>query len=202
MKTSSVTNNFNFKNWYTGALIVGGIVGFVASLWQAAERVHMLKNPSLPLECNLNPIVNCGSVLDHKLSALFGFPNAFLGIFFFTFLLVSGVVLWANGEKLKKVFWQIQFVVNAILLGFALWFFSVSLYVIGNLCLFCIFVWLSAIAISWYGLWWHRANQTFGFLGKVPAPKKFKDWHLFGPIAIYLLMIALALIKFNDYYFG
>lgn len=193
---------FNSKNWYSLSLLVGGLIGLVASLWQASERVHMLKNPDIALGCNLNPVVSCSSVLDHPLSAVFGFPNSFLGIVFFVFLFASGLALLAGGENLKPWFWKIQFIINVALLGFAVWFFSVSLYVIGNLCIFCIFIWLSAIVISWYGFWWHVSNQTYGFMKKLHIPKSISDWHMVVPIAIVIVMVILVLIRFRYYYFS
>lgn len=91
---------------YPVILTVGAFIGLVASFWQVVERIFMLKNPGAELSCNLNPILDCGTVLGNRWSALFGFPNALLGIVMFTILFTIGLML-LNGIALKKWFWKV-----------------------------------------------------------------------------------------------
>ncbi len=156
---------------YPKILLGGSLVGLVASFWQAAERVHMLKNPDISLSCNLNPVVDCSGVLEHKLAALFGFPNAFLGVVMFSILFTAGLQL-ASGGSFSKIFQKIVMAVNTILILFSVWFFGVSLYVIGKICLFCIFIWAASVPLFWYGLL-NYANQTSSSK-KIMASQTFK----------------------------
>lgn len=186
--------------WYARLLTSGSLIGLVASLWQAAERVHMLKNPDAVLNCNINPVVDCSSVLNDKLSALFGFPNAFLGMVMFTILFVSGLLLLAGG-KFNGWYRHLVAAVSFILLCFSAWFFGVSLYIIGKVCIFCLFIWAMAVPIFWYGLlyWlssftkpskWQQSLMAFG--------NKYKIEPI---ITIYILMAILYMFRFRDYYF-
>lgn len=193
MKTSKI---------YPYVLSFGGSIGLIAMTWQAVERFHMLKNPNSVLSCNLNPIVDCGSVLGNKLAALFGFPNAFLGMIFFAVLATSGLILLSGG---KFVSWYRKFVmgVTLALAAFSVWFFGASLYSIGKICIFCVAGWVVAVPLFWYGL--NRYLDT--------SPKKlsstgqqllaFTDKHHIDVIVVtYVAMLVLFLTRFKEYYFG
>jgi len=187
--------------WYPKILSLGALVGLVASFWQAAERVHMLKNPAAILNCNLSPVVDCSGVLGNKLSALFGFPNAFLGIVMFTVLLTSGLLLWSGGSFTKR-FGQLVMAVSTILILFSFWFFGASVYSIGKICLFCIFIWASSVPIFWYGLLY--------YISHLPKPEQWQKKlltfaaknHLLVVFAAYVIMLSLFFIQFSSYYFG
>jgi uncharacterized membrane protein len=189
------------KNWYPKILTGGSLVGLIASFWQAVERVHMLKTDSFSLSCNLNPVIDCGSVLDHRLSALFGFPNAFIGMVVFAMLFAAGVFL-LSGSKPTLIFRRFVMALSTVLILFSFWFFGVSLYVIGKVCLFCIFIWAASVPLFWYGALyylqesnrkkrWQQAIYQFGIKN-----------HLNVLAAVYTVMFMLFLINFKDYYFG
>lgn len=191
-----------FSKIYAWILSIGGTIGLIAMTWQASERIHMLKYPNALLNCNLNPIVDCGSVLGNKLAAVLGFPNAFLGMIFFAVLATSGLMLLSGGIFNK---WFRHFVmgVSTILILFSIWFFGVSLYVIGKICIFCVVGWIVSVPMFWYGV--------LNYLKT--SPKKLNKnrqslldfglkHHLDVVFAIYVLMIVLFLIRFKGYYFG
>ena len=189
------------KKWFPKILTAGSLVGLVASFWQAAERVHMLKNGAQNLQCNLNPVIECGGVLSHRLAALFGFPNAFIGMVVFAMLLAAGLFL-LSGVKPNLFFRRFVMALSTILILFSFWFFGVSLYVIGKVCIFCIFIWAASVPIFWYGL-----------LDYLSASKRSSNWqdfvyqfgtknHLSVLITVYAVMLAMFLLKFKEYYFG
>lgn len=201
--TNKTTNSINLliRKIYSYCLSAGGALGLIAMTWQASERIHMLKYPNSVLSCNLSPIVDCGSVLGNKLAALFGFPNAFLGMAFFAILMTSGLLLLAGGEFIKW-FRHFVFGVSIALIGFSVWFLGVSLYVINKICIFCAVGWIVSIPIFWYGLIYYLQS----FKKKSKNTQKFIDFalrhHLDVVVAVYVLMIILFLTKFKDYYFG
>lgn len=186
---------------YTWILTGGGLAGVIAMTWQAAERIAMLKNPGSILSCNLNPIVDCGTVLNHRLSALFGFPNAFIGIIVFAMLALSGMLL-LTGNKPNRQFKNVILGLSTILLLFSMWFFGTSLYVIGKVCIFCVVGWVVSVPIFLYSLlyWLDDKPKKSGWL------VKFQTFLLKNHINIlvvwYLLMSALYFINFRSYYFG
>lgn len=180
-------------------LSLGGMAGVVAMTWQASERISMLKNPTAPLNCNLNPVIDCGSVLNDRLAALFGFPNAFIGMIVFAMLMLSGLFM-LGGTKPNRTYRLIVMLLATVLMGFSAWFFGVSLYVIGKICIFCLVGWLASVPIFVYSLhsWLGDAKKSW----LVRARSFITKNHLGIIIATYLIMLAMYLMKFQDYYFN
>ncbi len=187
---------------YAYILSIGGSIGLIAMTWQATERVNMLKNPDVEPNCNLNPIVDCSGVLGDGLSAVMGFPNAFLGMIFFAILATSGLMLLSGG-KFVRWYRHVVMAVSLILILFSGWFFAVSLYVLGKICIFCVAGWIVSIPIFWYGLLHYFRNST----GKMKkATERFTQFGLKNHLAVvvfsYLLIVILFLVRFSDFYFG
>ena len=186
---------------YPKILTLGSLIGLVASFWQVVERIHMLKSPGAELSCNLNPVIDCGSVLDHRLAALFGFPNALLGIVMFTILLVVGLML-LNGIELKKWFWKVFIAVAIMLILFSIWFFATSLYVIGKVCIFCIFIWAVSVPIFLYGMdWLITSGYLKGSWTKSRQIKALRYYQTETLVTVYTLMLVMYLFRFRDFYF-
>lgn len=187
---------------YALILSAGGTTGLIAMAWQASERVHMLKNPDLALGCNLSPIVNCSGVLGDRLAAVMGFPNAFLGMVFFSILATSGLVLLSGGRFLG---WYRHFVmaVSLVLILFSVWFFGVSLYVLGKICIFCVVGWVVIVPIFWYGLLYYLQSATGRFKQSTLQFTKFgRKHHVDVVVFVYAVMIVLFILRFKDYYFN
>jgi len=189
-----------FLKHYPAILTIGSFIGLIASFWQAAERVHMLKYPTAILNCNLSPVVDCSGVLGNKWAALFGFPNAFLGIVMFTILFTAGLLLMSGGEFTKK-FHKFILAVSVILILFSVWFFGISLYVIGKVCIFCLVIWAASIPIFWYGLLYYSAMHAKQHGLKKNLVHFGSKNHVFIVLVAYMTMIALFLLRFSDYYF-
>jgi len=186
---------------YPGTLVAGGALGLVAMTWQAVERISMLRNPGDALGCNLSPVVECSGVLEDPLAAVFGFPNAFLGMVFFAVLATSGLVLLSGG---KFVSWYRHFVmaVSTVLMLFSAWFFAVSLYAIGKICVFCVVGWVVSVPIFWLGLLYFIQTTKPKAGTKTATFLRFGQKHSLDIIVItYIIMLALFLYRFKDFYF-
>jgi uncharacterized membrane protein len=161
----------------------------------------MLKHPDIALSCNLSPILDCGSVLGNRLAALFGFPNALLGIVMFTVLSTFGLLL-LSGVELRKSSWKILAAVTLMLILFSIWFFGVSLYSIGKICIFCIFIWSVSVPIFLYGFEWLIVNK---YLDASWVQSKFikrlRNNHNEIVLGTYVLMLVLYFYRFREYYF-
>jgi uncharacterized membrane protein len=186
---------------YPRLLVSASAVGLVASFWQAAERVHMLKNPTEALNCNLSPIVDCSGVLGNKLAAVFGPPNAFIGIVAFTILLAFGIQRLSGGTWTSLV-QKIVVVISKIMFIFSMWFFWVSLYSIGKICIFCVFIWAASVPIGIYGVKDYLDSQKKLPKYRKTAQRLLRKHHFNLVVVIYATMITLFLLKFQEYYFG
>lgn len=174
-------------------------VGLIASLLPSIERINMLKNPAIPLSCNLSPVIDCGIILNHPLSSLFGFPNTFIGMIVFSMLLALGIAALL-GANLKKT-WPLLLTLSSILLMFSFWFFGASLYVIGKVCFYCIFIWLASVPLFTYSLQGYL-NETKLHSKRMKLLRKFIDEHALAAIlASYIVLLALYFFNFRDFYF-
>ncbi|MCA9323584.1 hypothetical protein KC992_00605 [Candidatus Saccharibacteria bacterium] len=182
-------------------LTFASFVGLVASFWQAAERVHMLKYPDQPLNCNMSPVVDCGGVLNDRLAAVFGPPNALIGIVVFAMLFALGIQRLLGGSW-TVVTRKVAVFLTTLIMAFSLWFFGVSLYILGKICIFCVFIWAASMPIGIYG--------ARDFLNSLKKPTGIVLWkrdmlnkyHFTVLVTVYAVMILLFLLKFQDYYFG
>ena len=186
---------------YPKILIGASLVGLIASFWQAAERVHMLKFPTQDLSCNISPVVECGGVLNDGLAAVFGPPNALIGVVVFSLLLAFGLQRLQGGQW-NNIVRKLAVIFSVIIMLFSLWFFWVSLYVIGKICIFCVFIWASSMPIGIYGVkdYLQSIKKPTGIFKS--AKELFEKQSFSILVGVYSIMIILFFLKFQDYYFG
>jgi len=190
-----------YLDHYPKILTIASAVALVASFWQSVERFNLLKNPNTPLSCDINPVIDCGSVLGHRLAALFGFPNAFIGMVMFAMLFMAGLGLW-TGSKLSSGFRNIVMILSTIAVAFSVWFFYVSLYIIGKACIFCLVIWPASVLLFWYGLLYWLNNREKSSKWQTKILRLGAKNHLAVLVLIYAIMILLFLFRFRTYYFG
>lgn len=144
-------------------LLVGGLIGFYASLELTIERIRTLEDPNYVPSCNLSAWASCGPAMGSWQGSLLGFPNPLVGIGAFA-VVVTTAVLVLSGARLPR--WYRLCLLGAstvgiAFVGFAIW---TSLYVLGALCPWCMVVWAVMIPIFWLQVVF--ALQE----GDVPAP--------------------------------
>lgn len=136
-----------------GVITISSTIGFMASFLQMLEKITLLKNAHSTLTCNLNSVFNCSNILNAHQSSVFGFPNSLLCICFFAITFSAGLIGWTGGNLSKWV----RFIYQALALffiGFGFWYFWQSIFVVGSLCIYCIFCYGGVLAISsaWFRL--------------------------------------------------
>lgn len=190
-----------FKDRVAISITWFSLVGLVATFWQVAEKIQLLKFPEDPLSCNINPVVDCGSVLNDGLSSVFGVPNAMIGMVVFAMLFMAGLALMF-GVKFNVAMKRFVVVLALLMFIFSVWFFAVSLYVIGKICIFCVFIWAATIPLT------VLINGQFG--AALYPKNKLLEWKLawfkdkaWQPVVVlYALALILFLYRFREYYFS
>jgi uncharacterized membrane protein len=86
---------------YPYILIVGSIIGLLASFGLMLDTIKLFRDPDAILLCNVNPFIGCSSVIDTWQGYVFGFPNPLLGIISFSMLFAVGVMLFSGGRAKK-----------------------------------------------------------------------------------------------------
>ncbi|MFD7168794.1 vitamin K epoxide reductase family protein [Streptomyces violascens] len=169
-------------------LLIGGLLGTLASAVLTADRIHTLQDPAFSPGCTINAVLSCGDVMDTWQSNLLGFPNMLLGVGAFAALAALGVALLAGAEFPRWLWLGIWAGVTA---GFAftVWLISQCLYVVGALCPWCLLVWAVMIPLFWY-VTRHVAGPHAWVRRVVP--------HWLVPLAMYAVVAALVWAELGD----
>ena len=135
-------------------MTTGGIIGVAAAFLQTTEKIALLKNKDAVLACDLSSVFSCTNVLNAWQSAVFGFPNSLMCLTLFTIFATIALVGLSGGNLPRRLRLGIQ-ALSLFTLGFALWFLAQSIYVIGSLCILCIFCFAGLLLVNWG---WLRLN--------------------------------------------
>ncbi|MDQ1202528.1 vitamin K epoxide reductase family protein [Rhodococcus sp. SORGH_AS_0303] len=172
-------------------LLIGGVVGFAAACVLTYEKIRLTADPSYAPTCNLNAVVNCGSVMASRQAAVLGFPNSFMGVGGFAIVAMVGVALLMR-TRLDRWFWAgLQVGVTAAV-AFVHWLIVQSLYEIGALCPYCMVVWAVTVPVFWY--------VTVVNVSALAGPGRTRDlptrYHAVPLVLWYLVLAGLVVQRF------
>lgn len=192
-------NRNKFSNNLQCLLVIGGIIGTIASFIILNDKLQLLQNSGYVPSCSINPILSCGSVMKSTQAEVFGFSNPIIGLISFPVLITVGVSMLA-GARFKKWFWLGLEAGGVFGIGFMHWLFYQSVFRIQALCIYCLAVWAITIPIFWY-LTLHNIAQ--GNL-KIPKPLArvagFMQRHHADILIVWYLIIAGLILNHFWYY--
>lgn len=127
-------------------LLLGGLVGFWASMILTIDKINILQDPNYVSNCDINSIFSCGEIVNTSQAAIFGFPNTLIGISAFSVLITFGVLLLA---KFELPVWVLKGIVigSGLATVFVSWLAYQSIFIIGALCAYCIVAWGMTVPI-------------------------------------------------------
>ncbi len=196
MKTKKLT----FLQALPYILLIGGIIGAFCAGMLTWEKINILEHPSATLNCDLNPVVACGPVINTKQAAAFGFPNPFMGLFGFGVITAVGAAMLA-GATFKRWFWLGLQTGVTFGIAFTIWLQYQSLFTIGALCPFCMVVWAIMIPMFWYTTLYNIQAGNIKLSGKLAAVGTFaQKYHADILLVWYLIIIGLILNRFWYYW--
>ncbi|HEX7368293.1 MAG TPA: vitamin K epoxide reductase family protein [Candidatus Saccharimonadales bacterium] len=184
-------------------LVIVGIVGIVASIVITNDKFDLAANPAFRPNCDLNPVVSCGSVMASPQAHAFGVMNPYVGLIGFPVLVTIGMALFA-GARFKRWFWLGMQAGLTFGIIFAYWLLYESVYAIHALCPYCLSVDLVLTIMFWYGLLYIVGK------GYLPLPKK-GIWqklaaaaraHHLDILILWFLIVIFFIFKHFWYYFG
>jgi len=181
--------------WIAILFIVTGLVGIYGSFTLIIERFALIANPTEPLNCDINPFVSCGPVIQSWQGSLFGFPNPMIGLAAYVAPVAVGVGILA-GARFARWFWIAY---NIGLLGaivFIHWLMTQTVFVIGTLCPYCMLVWLVTIPLFWYATV-NNLARNFGLPeGAASLFRAALKWTWLIVLIDYLVIVAIILVNF------
>ncbi len=183
------------RNWIFGSMLVGSLLSLLASLVLSTEAIELAKDPDAVLACSVNVIINCATVNSHASAFLFGFPNSFLGLIAEPVVItvaiagLSGVVFPRLFMAVAQFFYTLGFV-------FAVYLLSVSYFVIGALCPWCLLVTLTTTLV-WFALTRYNILENNLYLPK-RIQNKLLSWTKSGYDKLlmwsFVVLVAAAII--------
>lgn len=183
-------------------LVIAGAIGLACSLVIMYDKVQLLMDPSFRPNCDLNPIISCGSVMESDQASAFGFPNPFIGIVGFSVVITIGMAILAGAAKLKRWFWlglQLGTVFGVV---FVHWLFFQSVYRIGALCPYCMAVWAMTITLFWYVTLYNIQTGVIKLKGGLQNVGFFLRRHHFDILVLWFLVILGLILKHFWYYYS
>ncbi|MFC9811005.1 vitamin K epoxide reductase family protein [Streptomyces virginiae] len=168
-------------------LLVGGLIGALASGILTHDRIRTLEDPHFVPGCTVNAVLSCGDVMTTWQGNLLGFPNMLLGLGGFAALAALGAALTA-GAVLPRRMWLFVWAGIAAGFAFTVWLIGQCLYVIGALCPWCVAVWAVMVPLFWY---------VTRHLAPPGSPLRALP-HWLAPLTAYAVVAALVLLEFGD----
>lgn len=196
MDTQPAIQNSSYRQtaWI---LVIGGLIGIFASIELIVQKISVLSNPDFVPNCDINPILSCGSVINTEQASLFGFPNPVLGVIGFTVVIMFGALLF-TGVELPKLMWLGLNLGALAGMFFVVWLVGQSLYVIGALCPWCMVVWSVTIPIFWQVTTDNLASGRLNLGKSLSEIIVALKWILVG--SSYLIIMALIFIRWQDFW--
>ncbi|HSX45474.1 MAG TPA: vitamin K epoxide reductase family protein [Candidatus Saccharimonadia bacterium] len=180
-------------------LLIGGLIGIICAGALTLDKIQLLEHPHSQLNCDLNPIVACGPVINTTQASAFGVPNPFLGLVGFAAVATVGGAILA-GAKFKRWFWLALQAGVTFAVGFVTWLQFETIFRIHALCPFCMVTWAVTIPIFWYTTLYNLRE------GNIKVSKRNKRFVGFlqrhhGDILIAWYLIIIYVILHHFWYY-
>jgi uncharacterized membrane protein len=194
---TEVTNQTRSYRQTAWILFVCGLIGLVAAIELIIQKISVLSDPDFVPNCDINPVLSCGSVINTEQASLFGFPNPVLGVIGFTVVIMFGALLFTGLELPRSMWLGLNIGALAGML-FVVWLVIQSLYVIGALCPWCMVVWAITIPIFWQVTTDNLASGRLNLGKSLSEIIVALKWILVA--ASYLIIMALIFIRWQDFW--
>lgn len=182
-------------------LILGGIIGALASFALTYDKIQILIDPAYKASCNINPIFSCGSIMSSEQSNMLGVPNTIFGLIGFAMLFTLGVVL-AAGAKLPRWIWQAAQLAAMGGVVFMHYLFFQGVYRINAICPWCFLVWMITIPIFVYITAYNLRAGHLPLPGRLGKAGTFIQRYHARILIVWYLFIFVLLLEHFWYYWS
>lgn len=180
-------------------IIICGILGFIAAFALTYDKIQVLKDPSYNPNCNINPVLSCGSVMKTEQASLFGVPNTIFGIAGFSVLITVGIMMLAGAKFAKWFWWGMQAGVTAGFIFFIYLFFQ-GVYRINAICPWCFVVWMIMIPLFLYVSLYNLREKNITLPKRLDKSVAFAQRHHGDILAGMYIVIFFILLTHFWYY--
>lgn len=194
----------NKRVWIFSTMLFSAVVSLIASFVLAVDAIALAANPDSDLSCNINAAISCGAVGNSWQAALFGFPNAFLGLMAET-VVITIAVASLGGVRFPRWFMFSAQIVYTLGLIFAYWLFSQSMLVIGALCPWCLLVTLSTTLVFMSLTHFNALEDNLYLPKRFSEPlKRFmtRGWDTWVVVYWLTFIVSLIILKYGETLFS
>lgn len=170
-------------------LLLGGLVGWFASLELQVGKEFLLANPGASLSCDVNPFISCGSVMMTWQSAALGIPNMAIGLAGFALMSAIGALM-LSGTALPAWFRWARLGGMAFAFGYVHFLAISAIFAIRALCPWCMVIWTVTAPMFFATLARTIENGDL----RLPAPLAgvLRRWVLLSAAWYLLVVLAIA----------
>lgn len=190
------------KQSFPYLLIIGGVVGLVASLILSHDTLAIAQNPHFVPSCNLNPVLSCGNVINTPGDKILGLPYPYYGIAIYAILSSVGIAILA-GAKFKR-WYLLSFEVFMTLGTISAYLLLLkSIYKIHSLCPFCLSVDAVTTILFWYSTLYIIDSKNIVIKGhKAVSAYRWVRKHHFDLLILWFVIVIGLIIRHFWYYYG
>lgn len=148
------------KEHYLGLIVIFfGICGTIAAFSLLRDRIQYYIDPNFVPACNINPLLDCGSVMRSRWASIFGFPNTMIGLMTYPLSIFTGIIMIANKEN-NKFLMRGTLILSGIGVILNILLLYTSAFLIGALCPWCL---LAGTATSnvFFGILTHSIQKGY-----------------------------------------
>jgi uncharacterized membrane protein len=189
-----------FLKVFPWVLVIGGIIGLIASSVLTVEKIKIAADPNFIPSCSISPIVACSPVISSDQATAFGVPNPFLGLAGFGMVIAVGMMLFAGATDLKKWFWWCFQAGTLFGILFVSWLIYQSVYEIGKLCLYCMATWAITIPIFWTTTAHNLQQNNIAVPGALGTVLRNHSGKLI--VISYVIVLIIVSTHFSEYWYS
>ena len=170
-------------------LLLGGLIGWIASLELQVGKEFLLANPGASLGCDVNPFISCGNVMMTWQSSALGIPNMAIGLAGFAIMAAAGALM-VSGTQLPTWFRWARLGGMTFAFGYIHFLAISAIFVIRALCPWCMVIWTVTAPMFFATL---ARTIEHGDL-KLPAPLAglLRRWVLLTVLWYLLVIVVIA----------
>lgn len=185
-------------------LVVCGVIGTLAAAIITHDKLVLAEDPNYSPACSIDPILSCGNIMmSEQATAFWDIPNPFIGFIAFPVMIAIGVGMLAGSVVQRRWYWLTFNIITFLAVIFTHWLFYQSVYSIGNLCIYCMAVWVVTFT-SFIYLTLYNIEQGYITSKRAWWPKfaGFFRRHHIDIIVLWALIIFALILKHFWYFYG
>lgn len=192
------------NRWIFASMLIGAVVSLTAAFILSVEAVQLAADPDVVLGCSINAVIDCATVAKTTWAELFGFPNAFIGLISES-VVITVAVAGLSGVKFPRQFMFAAQIGYSMGFLFALFLTSISVFVIGTMCPWCLTVTL-ATTLVFFSITRYNIREENLYLSKKHSAflKKMieKDYDKLLLAITIVIIVAIIIAKYGSQLFG